>query len=120
MDTPGTPARFERLAQIVLWPKAVQIYTVRVWYVADLGRFTQDADRATLDDQMVLLHALATGKAHYRHPDAAMYEGQLAQLLASLRGRSFGVGADGVVRRRAERDDDPLAGRRPLVVGRDV
>ena len=72
--------------------------------------------RASLDDEMILLHAATNGKAHYRHPDAKLYEGQLAQLMSSLRGKSFGAGADAVVRRRDGKEPEA----RPLVVGRDV
>lgn len=114
MDTQGSPQRYERYAQILLYPKADQVYTVRVWYVADLGRFTENGDNATLDDEMIFLHALANAKAHYRQPDAATYQGQLNSLLGSLRGQSFG--SNGVYRRG---DSEPLE-RRPLVVGRDV
>jgi hypothetical protein len=45
---------------------------------------------------MILLHALANAKAHYRQPDAATYQGQLNTLLATLRGQSFG--SNGVYR----------------------
>jgi hypothetical protein len=114
MDTQGPPARFERLAQILVYPKADAAYTLRVWYVADLQPFAQDADRATLDDSMILLHATAHAKAHYRQPDAELYKGQLDTLLARIRGQSFG--SNGVYRR----GDAPAAERRPAVVGRDV
>lgn len=97
MDTLGPPARYERLAQMLVYPKADAGYTMRVWFVADLGRFTQPDDLCTLDDEMVLLHALANAKAHYRQPDAKMYEGQLNALLSSLRGQS--LGRNGVMRR---------------------
>jgi hypothetical protein len=116
MDTLAFPVRFERLAQVLIYPKADQIYTVRFWFVHDLGRFTQDADVATLDDEMILLHAVTNAKAHYRHPDASLYQGQLSSLMASLRGQSFGSGRDAVVRRNDRAPAEP----RPLVVGRDV
>lgn len=117
MGTQSWPARFERFAQLLIYPKANAIYTVRFWFVRDLGRFTQDSDPATLDDEMILLHAVANGKAHYRHPDAAQYQGQLAQLMASLRGQSFGTGTDAVVRRDECRSSSEP---RPAVVGRDA
>lgn len=117
METRSWPARFERFAQLLIYPKADQIYQIRFWFVRDLGRFVQDGDAATIDDEMILLHAIANGKAHYRHPDAAQYQGQLAQLMASLRGQSFGSGADAVVR-RSECAGDNMP--RPAVVGRDV
>lgn len=117
MDTRSWPARFERFAQLLIYPKADQIYTMRVWFIRDLGRFTADNDAATLDDEMILLHGVANGKAHYRHPDAAQYQGQLAQLMASLRGQSFGAGGNAVVRRSEHQaHNEP----RPAVVGRDV
>lgn len=114
MDTQSYPSRYERYAQILIYPKADQIYTVRVWYVRDLARFTEPGDNATLDDEMIFLHALANAKAHYRQPDAQTYQGQLNTLLASLRGQSFG--SNGVYRR--ERDIE--IERKPAVVGRDV
>lgn len=114
MDNLSWPARYERYAQLLFYPKANQVYTVKVWFVADLGRFTEQDDRASLDDEMIFLHALANAKAHYRHPDAGTYQGQLNTLLAGLRGQSFG--ANGVYRR----DGKPAPEPRPAVVGRDV
>jgi hypothetical protein len=110
MDTLSWPQRFERYKQILIYPKANQTYTVRVWYVADLGAFAASEDVATLDDEMILLHALANAKAHYRQPDASTYQGQLNTLLASLRGQSFG--SNGIYRR----DDRPPPEPKPVVV----
>jgi hypothetical protein len=110
MDTLSWPARFDRLAQIMIYPKADTTYTVRIWYVADLARFTQANDEASLDDEMILLHALANAKAHYRQPDAATYQGQLNTLLASLRGQSFS--RKGVYRR----DETPPSEPKPQTV----
>lgn len=114
MDTLSFPSRYERYAQILMYPKADQVYTVRIWYVKDLGPFSEDSDRCTLDDEMVFLHALANAKAHYRHPDSQTYQGQLNTMLASIRSQSFG--SNGVYRR----DTIPPAAQRPAVVGRDV
>lgn len=113
MDTPSFPTKYERLAQILIYPKANTTYTIRIWYIKDLERFTENGDRATLDDEMIFLHALANAKAHYRQPDAATYQGQLNTLLAALRGQSFG--SNGVYRR----DTVPPPHQRPRVVGRD-
>jgi hypothetical protein len=113
METLTYPMRYERFKQLLIYPKADQTYTVRVWFIRDLGRFTQDNDEATLDDEMILLHALANAKAHYRQPDAATYQGQLNTLLASLRGQSFG--SNGVYRR----NERPLPLAKPRVEGRD-
>lgn len=113
MDTQGAPQRYERFAQILMYPKADAVYTFRVWYVRDLYPFEDDDDQATLDDEMILLHAVTNGKAHYRQPDAKLYEGQLNTLLASLRGQSFG--SNGVYQRT---NNAPIE-QRPVVVDRD-
>jgi hypothetical protein len=114
MDVRGYPFRYEAYAQFLMYPRADQTYTVRFWYVKDLDRFTQDADRATLDDEMVLLHALANGKAHYRHPDAPTYQGQLDALMARIRGQSFVKQGTYYQQPRGE------IAQRPQVLGRDV
>ncbi len=114
MDTRSQPARYDRYAQILVYPKADAAYTMRVWFVADLARFTEDNDRCSIPDSMVLLHALANAKAHYRQPDATVYQGQLNTLLSQLRGRSFSQ--NGVYRRGPGAPAEP----KPAVVGRDV
>jgi hypothetical protein len=108
MDTQSYPLRFERYAQVLVYPKADQLYTLRFWFVADLAPFTEQNDRASLDDEMVLLHALANAKAHYRQ------QGQLSTLLASLRGQAFDL--QGVYRR----GDTSAPERKPAVFGRDA
>lgn len=114
METRGQPQRFERFKQVMVYPKADTAYTLRVWFIADMKPLTQNDDVCMLDDEMVLLHAVANGKAHYRQPDAQIYQTQLQELLAHIRSQSFT--SDGVVRRT----DDTELERRPLVVGRDV
>lgn len=113
MDQRSNPQRFERFKQILVYPKADAAYTLRVWFVQDLQPFSNANDVATMDDEMVLLHATANAKAHYRQPDAAGYQGQLNELLGSLRGQSFTSG--GVIRRHGE---DVAAMTKPVVVGR--
>lgn len=114
MDTQSWPCQFERYEQILIYPKADQIYTVRVWYVGDLLPFTQVDHEATLDDEMILLHAVTNAKAHYRQPDADLYKGQLDTLLGRIRGQSFSN--NGVYRR----DRNGYKEAKPAVVGRDV
>ncbi len=114
MDTLSYPSRYERLEQIVLWPKANAVYKLRIWRILDLKPFQADEDRCSIDDSMVLLHATTFAKAHYRQPDAASYQGQLDTLLGAIRGYSFG--SNGVYTRSTA--DAPL--QRPQVVGRDV
>lgn len=112
MDTQGAPARFEKFEQLLIYPKADAAYTLRVWYVKDLMPFTENSDRATIDDGMIFLHALANAKAHYRHPDAARYEGQLDNLLARIKGQSF--------KQTYQREEVGVVEPRPAVVGRDA
>lgn len=114
MGTRSQPVAYERLTQILVYPKADAAYTMRVWFVADLLPFTQDTHVATLDDEMVLLHALTNAKSHYRQPDAQIYQGQLDALLGGIRGRS--IGSNSVFRRGVPGQAQP----RPVVVGRDV
>lgn len=84
------PLRYERYAQIEIWPKCDGVRTLRIWYVMNLGAFAADGDKATLDDELILLHATATAKAHYRQPDAGTWGTQLDAMLARIRGKSFG------------------------------
>lgn len=84
------PQRYERYQQIEVWPKCDTTRTLRIWYVQALADFTADADTATIDDEMILLHATATAKAHYRQPDAGIWSSQLESLLARIRGTAFG------------------------------
>lgn len=114
MDTQGNPQRYERLAQILVYPKADTAYTLRVWYIKDLLPFSQNEHVATLDDEMILLHAVTNAKAHYRQPDSKLYEGQLNTLLASIRGQSFSK--NGVYRR----SNNATQERKPAVLGRDA
>lgn len=114
MDTLSYPSRYEKLEQLLFWPKASQEYTLRIWRIRDLSDFFEDAHRCSIDDSMVLLHAITFAKAHYRQPDASAYQGQLDTLLASIRGYSFG--SNSVYTRGTA--NSPM--QRPQVVGRDV
>jgi hypothetical protein len=110
MGTQSWPCKFERFAQILIYPEADQLYDVRVWYVKDLEPFSQDDHEATLDDEMVLLHSVTNAKAHYRQPDSELYKGQLDTLLSRIRGQSFSRG--GVYRRGLPPSSEP----KPVVV----
>jgi hypothetical protein len=90
VDRQYYPQRYERYAQIELWPQADQTYTVRIWYIKALARFTQDGDRATVDDDLLFLHALANAKAHYHQPDAQFYSSQLSSMLSELKSKTWG------------------------------
>lgn len=114
MDSQAYPQRFERFAQILLYPKSDAVYTLRFWYVKDLARFSQDGDRATLQGSMILTHALAHAKAHYKQADAPLYQSALETLLSRIRGQAFST--NGVYKRTDQTPIEP----KPAVVGRDV
>lgn len=91
LEIPSYPQRCELYANnIEIWPQNDTIRPCRIWYIRSIAPFTLDGDRATVDDEMILLHALANAKAHYRQPDAQNYGNQLANLLSKIRGKSFG------------------------------
>ena len=89
-STASWPQRWEPYEQIELWPKADQVYPVRIFFVRTLLRFEEDDDRSTLDDALVFLHAMADAKGHYKHKDAAIYGEQRDALLARLKAKSWG------------------------------
>lgn len=89
VDSTNYPSFYERRSQIELWPESDQAYTLRIWYYKVLGAFTQDGDRATLNDDLVLARAIALGKAHYRHPDADKYETSVATMINGAKGGAW-------------------------------
>lgn len=89
-DNTGRPYRWEPYEQIELYPKADQAYTARIFYVKNLGRYTDDGDRASLDHDLIFTVALGRAKAHYRHPDAQGYLDNGNALLSKLKGKSWG------------------------------
>jgi hypothetical protein len=65
------PTRYDTLnGQCEVWPVPDQAYPLIVEYLAPKPRFAQPADRPGVNDRLILLYAIANGKAHYRHPDA--------------------------------------------------
>jgi len=85
------PSRFERRDQLEIWPQPdSNNYKIWIEYVKRLNAFTIDTDKATLDEDMILLHALASAKAHYRHKDAEIYGGQILALLGRLKAGGLG------------------------------
>lgn len=105
----GFPQRYERFAQIEVIPAADQAYTLRTWYIGKLARFTQDNDRASIDDDLVFLHALVNAKQHYKQKDGEIYSTQLTALLNKLKSKGW-------VRRTFQRGPDEDVEPRPLVI----
>ncbi len=84
------PKRYEVYNQIETWPENDAVRPLRIWYIQALPSFTENTDRPLIDDEMILLHATAAGKGHYRHPDAPQWASQLDALLTRIRGTAFG------------------------------
>ncbi len=65
------PERYDHLnGQMELYPIPGKPYDLVIEYTADKNRFDRASDRPSVPDRLVFLYALATAKAHYRHPDA--------------------------------------------------
>ena len=90
---PGIPTRYEirhgatNQPQIEIWPEPDAAYPFRLEYYMRIGRFKEATDRVTVAPELVFLHALAAGKAHYRQKDADTIGTQLNALLLKYRGK---------------------------------
>lgn len=90
IDVLDRPLKYERFAQMELWPVPRAQFNMRREYVQPLARFTEDNDRTSIPSEIVFLMALANAKAHYRQPDADRYATQLDGLLAKLKAQHRG------------------------------
>lgn len=67
----SSPERYDLMnGQIELWPTPDREYPMVIIYEQGASRFTQESDRASVPDRLVLLYAIASAKAHYNHKDA--------------------------------------------------
>lgn len=89
-DNPSWPQRWEPYEQIQIWPLSDAAYSIRCFFIKALARFTQDSDRASIDDDNIMLLAKWTTKAHYRQPDAGTYKDLAEALLNRLKAKSWG------------------------------
>jgi hypothetical protein len=110
-DNKSSPQRWEPYEQIEVWPKADQVYSLRIFFIKALERFEQDQDRATIDDTLIATVAKGTLKAHYRQPDAAVYQDTAKTLLLTLKAKSWG---QSVFRTNDFTEEEPMA--KPVVV----
>lgn len=76
-DTYDYPQRFDleynpatSKVQIEIWPKADAAYAMRLKGPMVLRPFVQDGHRASFDSRLILLYAIAYGKAHLGKADA--------------------------------------------------
>lgn len=82
------PQKYDTLnGQIEVWPVPDQAYTVVIEYTAERSRFDRASDRPSAPDRLVFLYALATAKAHYRHPDAQAAATSFQNMLSKEKGR---------------------------------
>lgn len=82
------PERYDNLnGQIELYPIPGQPYDMVIEYTADKPRFDRASDRPGVPDRLVFLYALATAKAHYRHPDAQPAAVTFQNMLAKEKSR---------------------------------
>jgi len=85
-------------AKIELWPTPDDVSNIKLEYNTALGAFDSDSDDSSINPpQLVLLHAIATMKAHYRQPDWQLYEAQLTGLLGRI--KSIALQGGGSIRR---------------------
>jgi hypothetical protein len=84
------PQRWEPYEQIEIWPMTDAIYSLRIFYIKALGAFTDDGDRASVDDNAISIVATSTLKAHYRQPDAQVAKGIADELIRRLKEKSWG------------------------------
>lgn len=84
------PQRYDRRAQLEIWPEPDQAYTLRGEFYQRLGRFSEDGDRCTVDNYPVFLFALANAKAHHGQQDAQVYFDQLKDIERKLKKRNLG------------------------------
>jgi len=89
------PQRWDIGPQLEIWPAPDQDYIVRITYQAKPARFSQPSDPASIDEDLILLHATTQAKLHYRQEDAQVYAQQLAALIGRLRAASH---VDGIER----------------------
>lgn len=101
-DREGAPEFFEvsarydaRRLQLEFWPVPQVLLPVRVDYYAAPGRFTQNHDRASVPDDVLLTLAVVMGKGHYRQPDVQLYADRFDKVLRHAKADNFG--ADGEV-----------------------
>lgn len=103
-DQTSIPIRYESYSQMEVWPAPDTQYTIRRYYVATPARFTQDNDRASIDDGLIFLHAVTNAKLHYKQTDGQVYANQLNAMLDKLKAKNRG---QAVVSRNAVADTPP-------------
>ena len=89
-DTRYFPRRYERRAQLEVWPEPDGVYTLRIEHYQRLGQFTQDGDRCTINEELLFEWTLGRLKRHYKHDDAKDYIDTASELLRQMQGSIHG------------------------------
>ena len=84
--------------QIQFYPIPLKPVRIRVDYHAQPHRFTQNGDRATVPDHLLLTLALATAKSHYGQADAQIYFDRFGKEKARIKAQNFD--AEGSIRKQ--------------------
>lgn len=87
----GWPARYEIRSCIEIFPAPQAAYTLWVKADIDLAPFAVDADRTTIDDEAVLLFAIANWKSDKGKPGADRAMGQATARIQDLTARRHGT-----------------------------
>ena len=83
--SPGSPQRYELRDKLEIWPIPDRSgYVLRLEYIKRIGNFTKEADFVTVNSDIVLLFAVAIGKAHYQMKDAGVVLDQLRTTLIDI------------------------------------
>lgn len=77
--------------QIELWPKPDAVYQWKIEGRLQIGTFVADTDRASFDSRLILLYAIAMGKAHLKRPDAQIAMDAWNLRLKQLQGNQHGT-----------------------------
>jgi hypothetical protein len=77
VDTESYPSRYDlkyntvtSRAQIEIWPKPDAVYPISIEGQLQVSAFVADGDKSSMDYRLILLYAIAFGKAHLGRKDA--------------------------------------------------
>lgn len=120
-DTIDTPRRYDirynaatTQAQIEIWPYQEGGDTFRIEGLMTPNVFTADGHRAVVDSRLLLLHAIAYGKAHLKRHDAADAMKAWERRKGLMKAAQHGLAE--YVRENPSRRDDRMVRAKPRVV----
>ena len=83
------PSHYELREFFEVFPEPNKAYTAWIKGHFGLLPFTADADTTTIDPEIILLKALAWGKAHFRHSDALLWQAEADGFMRDLQSGVF-------------------------------